>query len=162
MKPVKSEILNKEFNVNIMHVGLMVNDDLWQHDKWVVIINGQQFDYSTGLGHREAKKWDADKKEFARLMRMQPKKELVNLQNHNNKLQAVSKVKPLNIDDVLYSLIIDSDANDYTFEDWADNFGYDTDSRKAEQIYHACKENARKVNTFIDNLEEARELFQDY
>lgn len=157
-----SKILNKDFDFKAVHVGLMVNDDLWQHDKWTVIINGQTFEYSTGIGNRVAKKWDQDKKEFARLMRMQPKQELINLKNHNNKLQAVSTVKPLNIDDVLYSLLIDSDANEYTFEDWADNFGYDTDSRKAEQIYHACKENARKVKTFIDNIEEARELFQDY
>lgn len=157
-----STILNKDFDFKAIHIGLMVSDDLWQHDKWTVIINGQSFEYSTGIGNRKANKWGRDKKEFERLMRMQPKQELVNLQNHNNKLQAVSTVKPLNIDDVLYSLVIDSDAKDYTFEDWADNFGYDTDSRKGEQIYHACKKNARKVSTFIDNLEEAAELFQDY
>jgi hypothetical protein len=31
------------------------------------------------------------------------------------------------------------EASQETFDDWASNFGYDTDSRKAEQLYHACK-----------------------
>jgi hypothetical protein len=37
-------------------------------------------------------------------------------------------------------------AFDYSsFEDWADCFGYDQDSRKAEKIYQACKKNAKKL-----------------
>jgi hypothetical protein len=47
------------------------------------------------------------------------------------------------------------------FEDWAREFGYDSDSRKAERIYHACIESGRKlkqfigddVNTFLEDVE---------
>jgi hypothetical protein len=28
----------------------------------------------------------------------------------------------------------------YDFEEWADNLGYDRDSRKAERIYNACRD----------------------
>src|SRR5690606_33602845 len=37
--------------------------------------------------------------------------------------------------DVLHSLILDSAAADQTFESWCDEFGYDSDSRKAEATY---------------------------
>lgn len=43
-------------------------------------------------------------------------------------------------DDLLYCLFSDADALNYTFDEWADNYGYDTDSRKAEAIYNACRQ----------------------
>jgi hypothetical protein len=49
--------------------------------------------------------------------------------------------KPIKPDplDVIHSLALDSDVLDFpTFEQWASEFGYDEDSRKAEKIYHAC------------------------
>jgi len=43
------------------------------------------------------------------------------------------------IDTVLECLASDvSESLDYGFEAWADESGYDTDSRKAEKIYKAC------------------------
>ena len=68
-------------------------------------------------------------------------------------------------DDVLYSLVMDSDVLYYgTFEDWASDFGYDTDSRKAESTYRACLEIALKLRVAIgeDELERLREALQDY
>jgi hypothetical protein len=42
-------------------------------------------------------------------------------------------------EDVFSSLVMDGDAINYsTFEGWADNYGYDTDSRKGEAVYRAC------------------------
>jgi len=44
-------------------------------------------------------------------------------------------------EDVLYCLAMDADVeNQGSFEEWASNYGYDEDSRKAEKIYRACKE----------------------
>ena len=64
--------------------------------------------------------------------------------------------------DVLYSLVMDSDALNYsTFEEWADCFGYDTDSREAEKIYKQCLEIALQLRQIID-LDAAQEAFQDY
>jgi hypothetical protein len=37
--------------------------------------------------------------------------------------------------DVLYSLLLDGEAADETFEDWCANYGYDSDSRKAEATF---------------------------
>lgn len=67
--------------------------------------------------------------------------------------------------DVLYSLVRDSDVLDYpTYEEWANNFGFDEDSRKAEATYRACLEIALKMRGIFgeSGLEELRELFQDY
>jgi len=46
-----------------------------------------------------------------------------------------------------------SDAAGYRdatgFEDWAENYGYDTDSRAAEKTYKACKRIADRLGTFL-------------
>lgn len=50
------------------------------------------------------------------------------------------------IGDVMQSLAMDSDVLDHAgFEDWARDYGYDTDSREAESIYRACIEIATKI-----------------
>jgi hypothetical protein len=67
--------------------------------------------------------------------------------------------------DVLHSLIMDSDAIEYRgFEDWASNFGYDVDSRKAEQAYRACVEVGLKLRNTLgaDRLMTLCNAFQDY
>lgn len=67
--------------------------------------------------------------------------------------------------DVLYSLALDSDALDYaTFEEWADNLGYDADSRSAEAIYRTCLETALKLRSALGDvvLAKLREAAQDY
>lgn len=41
--------------------------------------------------------------------------------------------------DVIYALVSDSDVLNYcSFEQWASDFGYDEDSRKAKSIYDDC------------------------
>jgi hypothetical protein len=67
--------------------------------------------------------------------------------------------------DVFYSLVLDSDVIEYSsFEDWAENFGYDADSRKAEKIYRDCLDIALKLKNGIGDavLNELREALQDY
>ena len=64
--------------------------------------------------------------------------------------------------DVLWSLVMDSDVLNYSgFEDWADSFGYDTDSRLAEKTYNQCMDIALQMNSMFD-LDTLQELFQDY
>jgi len=66
---------------------------------------------------------------------------------------------------VLHSLVMDSEALDYsTFEEWAESFGYDSDSRKGEAIYRACLEIALKMRAGLGEslLAQAREAFQEY
>jgi hypothetical protein len=67
--------------------------------------------------------------------------------------------------DVMHSLVMDSDVlNNSGFEDWASNFGFETDSRKAESMYRACLEIALKLKAGLgnDGLQTLAEAFQEY
>lgn len=62
----------------------------------------------------------------------------------------VFEAKPPTIEDVLSSLALESSVLDYaTFEEWATDFGYDTDSIKAEKTYRACLENTLRFRNFL-------------
>lgn len=160
---MKSEILNKDFKFEIRHIGLMLSDDLWVHDKWIVIINDEVFEYFTGIGHRESlSKFNPYKDNFNKVMDKTPLRTKENLLCYIDNIVKVSKVKKLNIDDVLHCLLSDADALNYTFEDWADCYGYDLDSIKAMEVYKACQNNGKKLKKFINNIEQAMEKFQDY
>lgn len=39
--------------------------------------------------------------------------------------------------------------NARSFEDWANEYGYNTDSRKAEKIFKACERQAEKLKSFL-------------
>ena len=45
------------------------------------------------------------------------------------------------------------DAASMTFEDWAENYGYDKDSRKAEAIYFECQRAAREVRKILSSAD---------
>lgn len=67
--------------------------------------------------------------------------------------------------DVVYSLALESDVLDHpSFESWAGDFGYDTDSRKAEAIYRACLGVALALRAAIGEvgLTILREACRDY
>ena len=69
------------------------------------------------------------------------------------------------IDEVLYSLNMDSDVGNYSdFEDWAQEFGYDSDSISANDIYRACQKIAKDFNKLLTKQQrkELAELLQDY
>jgi len=75
-----------------------------------------------------------------------------------------AKIEP-ELKDVLYSLVMDSDVLNYsTFEEWAQNFGYETDSRKAEKIYNECLKIALKVRAGLGQefLTDAKQAYEDY
>lgn len=76
------------------------------------------------------------------------------------------KVPKLSIVDVLFSLLIDGNCyfDGYSFEDWAENYGYEIDSREAEVLYRHCMEVGRKLQATLgtDLINELRELYQDY
>lgn len=66
--------------------------------------------------------------------------------------------------DVLYSLVMDSSAENESFEYWCSNYGFDTDSRKALDTYLQCQSNGKKIRTILGNslLSKISELLQDY
>jgi hypothetical protein len=71
--------------------------------------------------------------------------------------------KPLptpELSDVMSSLLLDSQVLDAAdFEEWAIEFGYDTDSLAAEKIYKGCLEIALKMRRMFgdERLKEMRE-----
>lgn len=66
--------------------------------------------------------------------------------------------------DVIYSLLLDSGVLNFSsFESWADEFGYNEDSREVEKLYNECLKIALKFNQLGEStISELRELFQDY
>lgn len=69
------------------------------------------------------------------------------------------------IKDVLYSVLMDGEAIDYPdFESWANEFGYDPDSREAEKTYKACVHEGLQLRAMLGDkvLSDLREYFQDY
>lgn len=67
--------------------------------------------------------------------------------------------------DAMCSLSADSSVlNHDGFESWASEFGYETDSRKAESIYRHCLDIALKLRSAIGEtgLATLAEAFQDY
>ena len=158
-----STILNKDFYFTATHVGTFLTDELWVHDKWIVVIEGQDFEYSTGIAHREPKTTSRlDKEAFQKIINKNPKKEKTNLLLYIDELKSCSKPKNLNIDDVLYSLILDAQSGSECFDDFCDNFGYNQDSIKASEIYNNCKKNAKKLKNIIEDLDDAADKFNNY
>lgn len=133
----------------------------WQddNDAWLVIINGQRFDYFTGVGHRKidlastwGTKWSGDVKFL-----IQNRHKL-----RDDVLVQVSKpVKP-DFDAVLACLVQDAVGASQIFEDWCDNYGYETDSRKALLIYMNCQETAKKLRLAKVPLEAEAKRLEDY
>lgn len=67
--------------------------------------------------------------------------------------------------DVLYSLVLDAGViNAGSFENWASDYGYDTDSRKAEETYNQCLTIGRQLRALIGAkaMAELETIFQDY
>lgn len=69
------------------------------------------------------------------------------------------------IECVIACLLTDADVyNCSDFKEWAECYGYDIDSRKAEKTYKACLNNAEKVWGMFSSkeLDDLGQLFQDY
>ena len=73
-------------------------------------------------------------------------------------------LNPPELRDVFHSLLMNSEAYAMGFEEWADNFGYDRDSRKAEATYNECVAIGRALAARLSpaELERLQEVFQDY
>lgn len=59
--------------------------------------------------------------------------------------------KEPDIEEVLECLMMDAIEiiNSSNFEEWAENLGFDPDSRKAERIYKLTKQQTKKLKTFL-------------
>lgn len=65
--------------------------------------------------------------------------------------------------DVVSCLLTDMDAGEETFNDFCGSFGYDSDSRRAYDIWLACVDCAAKMRRLgAERIAQLRELLKDY
>lgn len=72
---------------------------------------------------------------------------------------------PVNLVSAFWCILMDAQAVNYSsFEDWADEYGYDTDSRKAEKMYRDCLETGLKLRNALRETRwnDLLTLFEDY
>ena len=153
---MKSNRLKKEIRTKVIHVGLIFKDERYQ-DQWIVLISQnnktEHFNYSTGIGHR----YDTITKK-----KYMPKGKLKDCNPNRAWIEENTKAVKPGIDDILYCLIMDSGADQQSFDDWCEDFGYDSDSIKVRKMYELCQENAQKMNNLGFDMDELQTLFQDY
>ena len=178
MATMRSERLGRDFDVEIIHAGLV--PEPWGNgkppargvprhmDHWLVLFrppNGgatETVDYYTGLGHR---------KSLAERLRKRHKNILASDPGDWEDLKAYrgyveSDTRPVapKLDDVLHSLSMDASAFGMSFEDWAEELGYDTDSRLAFATYEECQKSAKRLIRITGerDLGKLAEAFADY
>ncbi len=165
VKPSEQEVALREWleknNVTVI-INLVgrsrFNDEKWEHDAWSVSVSRPpkpafNIDFKTGTGLRV-------------LLRGRPPEVI----KFPKTLHAESWMKqncvphPPEAASVFHSILLDGEAANQSFEDWADDLGMDKDSRKAEKIYEACKEIGFKVRAMFSHAEreEIRKLLEDY
>ena len=139
---------------------------------WVVTIKKRNAnlstDYMQGIGHIPKNSWYARNPILRNKLIMENEIKKITEKGRYSVEEGkyLDKALPApELTEVLYSLIMDSDVLNYSsFEDWAENTGYDRDSRKAEKIYNDCIGIALKLRSIIGNeaIEKLQVLFQDY
>lgn len=133
--------------------------DQWECDAWRVTIKGArsqyESDYFSGLGHR-AKPGAA----VERSIRYRYGKSAERTQEWRDACKPV----PPDAAGVLWSLLIDSSAENIGFADWCDQYGFSADSIKALKTYHACQETARNLRLVFTHAQTAElsEALQDF
>jgi hypothetical protein len=124
-----------------------------------VVVNGKTVlvtDYSMGIAHA---------KNYKQTIRYSvDEANLIKKQCETGKYYGLA-TKPILPKDVnvIYCLMTDMGVLSYSnFEEWAENYGYDADSIKAEKMYNECLQNALTLNNGIHNVEELREIVSEY
>lgn len=150
-------LAEKQVVYTTTYVGPTKRDD-WECDAWKVSFGRgglavEHFDFYTGLGHRTpAPETREDRGPMsARYAR----------QVADDRLKRGKPVIP-KAASVLHSLVLDADAIGQSFNDWAGDLGYDTDSRKALETFLACQENGVKLRRILGDLTSFREALEDY
>ncbi len=158
-------------------------DKAWPHIAYTVTIlrNGREVwfgPYKLGVGHVDPRKarvslytgvrFTADEESLLATWQHKPHAQFINKALWANvaaKVALQQKIAP-KLADVVCSLLSDGAAyfDGQSFEDWAGDFGYDTDSRKAEETYRTCDAIGRQLIRGLgrETVEKLREAAQDY
>lgn len=128
-------------------------------------VNKQSFalDYSQGIGHVPGG-WKEARTLYEESRAGKPWE--IGFYNPRPKQSAMlrKKLSAPHAADILHSIVLDVSSAQESFEDWAIECGYDTDSRKAEEIYRACVKESRDAHRVFGSafLKEAETILQDY
>lgn len=142
----------------------------WVHLLYTITVRGQVFSYRMGEGHVPWGKVVAGdyvvRVKGGKALRMtmeqrgmaQRKTEQPHIRWAAHMLEAwagtcaaianAAGVAP-DVGEVLGCVARDGEAINQTFEDWCGEFGYDSDSRKAEETYNACIAEGRKLRRIL-------------
>jgi hypothetical protein len=145
-------------------VGVYDND--WACISYLVKIGSQSFEYSLGIGHVDwnaasrlpswklpsHKGYNTDSVIMKQAQGVTWKKEFMpQIAELAAWIAKAQKVQP-KAAEVLASCCREGRyAEQSAFNDWADDFGYDIDSRKAERTYQACRENGAKARQIVSS-----------
>lgn len=119
----------------------------WLHDKWRVTLSrgdkSMSFDYRTGIGHRRVPNRRFSAGKYTTEANSHPERK-------GERGLAIPCVPSAY--DVIACVMSDASGADMNFIDWCDNYGYDTDSRKAVDIHEACARTARDARRVLGDL----------
>lgn len=159
------ESIGVSFTVYGAGVGLV--RDCWECDGWRAEFRNKTgvvelFDYFTGIGHRVIFNESSYKREQLNLKGLNP--HCIAAEKIRKQMAQYIKPFPPFAASVLHCLILDSSADDMSFSNWCDDYGYDTDSIKTLTVYNACCDNAKRLRKIFtrDQIEQLREVLQDY
>lgn len=149
---------NAGIQFNIIPAGSGLKRDNWECDGWILQLhknnNTQMINYYTGIGRRKVSNFtkaciDRDYKGSI---------------NHKHAMAKHAKPVTPDVCSIIYSLNLDSQAIDESFPNWCDNYGYDSDSIKALNVYNACCDNAKKYYSIVDRAtrEQLEDILADY
>lgn len=120
--------------------------------KWIVSINGQDFEYFQGVGYGKTKRTSGDDTQLVSSASRELKIAVLKSQRPFAKLTAHDVdtchavfVQTPTKEEVLECLFMDAAAGSDTFADFCANTGCDEDSRSAFKTYEACIENRSKL-----------------
>ena len=142
------EQLLSKYKYNCTLLGLHKEDN-WEHYKFNCNIEGECFTFRVGIGHVKRFRGDnANKK---------AREEGYEIILENDYHLGVLRLKRIKISEIVYCTLMD--YTEENFQDWCDNFGYDTDSRKALATYLECQENYVRLRKALgQGFNEVREL----
>lgn len=127
----------------------------WWYDEWHIklTMNGKVWEpegtYKTGLGNRKlnqnVKREDLYGEKY--YVGKYVDKMVIGL--HNLAAEGFAKVVKPTLADVLGSYLLNASSANETFENWCSTFSYDTDSRKALEIYLVCQKIRDELIRFL-------------
>lgn len=150
-------------------LGIKTNASGWKHFSWLATLNGVDVEYKTGLGHSKSPYtldgarciknniFGKPKHKPGYILMSISKDQAYDLLGVFNMSKVQWNADRLNyiyveipkIRDILHSLYLDCSCAQDTFEDFCDNMGYDTDSRRALDTYLKCQESGHKLRKIM-------------